>query len=610
MQSQLVNTPERAQQLLARIQETDVLVIDTETSGLDWKRNHVVGYVLTFSGFASDSFYVPLRHAGEKGSNLPGCYVPQEAESSDVNEHWFEAALNTAVRHNLGLKLVAHNFAFDLDMCYRHGIDLSRNPLECTMVTAALLNENARFYSLAQCCQRAGVQAKKGDELYVHMARQFGGEPTPKAQMQHYWRLSPEDPLAVDYACGDGTSTFQLMTKYHKGVEDQDLQVVHQLECEVTPLLHRMKREGIRINEEALEKLIVYLQERVETLSKQFGKVNLRSAKQLTPFFIEKGYENFDRTEKGNISFTEPWLETNPIGQDILKIRKLRNLLDSFAKPMKDRHIFHGRLYPNFNQLRGDENGTITGRLSSSDPNMQGTPKRNKELGKIFRKIFLPEEGHVWSSADYSQQEYRMFTHYADSPTLFQAYADGKDFHQIVAELMSVERDPTAKRLNFGILYGMGLDKLALKLGISKEQADHYRKLHREMIPEATVFMKKAQAVAESRGYVKSILGRRRRFPGGEFAHKAGNAIIQMSSADQTKLAMVRIQKFFDQCNHSQSRVLLQVHDSIECSVEPGDEEHVARIMEDHGPDSPMPLKTLIKADYKVGADYSEATYG
>ena len=155
----------------------------------------------------------------------------------------------------------------------------------------------------------------------------------------------------------------------------------------------------------------------------------------------------------------------------------------------------------------------------------------------------------------------------------------------------------------------MGLDKLALKLGISKEMADHYRKLHREMIPEATVFMKKAQAVAESRGYVKSILGRRRRFPGGEFAHKAGNAIIQMSSADQTKLAMVRIQRFFDEIGTS-SRVLLQVHDSIECSVVPGDELHVARIMEDHGSDSPMPLKTLIKADYKVGADYSEATYG
>jgi len=226
-------------------------------------------------------------------------------------------------------------------------------------------------------------------------------------------------------------------------------------------------------------------------------------------------------------------------------------------------------VHTNFNQLRNDEYGTITGRLSSNGPNMQQVPKRDKWLAPILRTIFVPDEGCLWSTNDYSQQEYRVFAAYAHCPSLIKGYQRGEDIHSVVAQMLNCERDPTAKRLNMAMLNWMGAKTFSTKFGCSVKEANEYLNIYHSRIPETMIFLRKCQSGVRSRGYIKTILGRRARFEDRGKGYQGSSRVIQGTCADLTKIKMVEVDKYLDEVSGGVLGLQLQVHDALDWSIPP-----------------------------------------
>jgi DNA polymerase-1 len=293
-----------------------------------------------------------------------------------------------------------------------------------------------------------------------------------------------------------------------------------------------------------------------------------------------------------------------------MMLRRYSGMMSKFVTPMLSKHLFNGRVHCEYNQLRADEYGTVTGRLSSSNPNMQQIPKRNKEMAPLFRQIYLPEHSHKWSANDYSQQEFRVFGDYTGANLLLRGYKEVPplDIHTVVANLLSVDRE-TAKTMNFGILYGMGMAKLARSLGIKEHEAKTLRAEYDQMLPEVRAFTRLADSTAASRGYVRTKLNRRRRFPDRTTTFKAGNSIIQGTSADMVKLKMIQIDNLF---KGRESALMLQVHDELDWTVAPGDEklDKVAqRVMCEFGETSPIQFKVPFTVDSHLADDWARASF-
>lgn len=637
MREVLANTRDLAERVLRILRgHRGDTVIDVETSGLDWRRNHIVGYVLTFPG--ENSYYVPVRHAG--GGNLPGCRVPMTADGWKGDLHWFEIELaticNETPRHWIG-----HNFIFDLRFCRRHQIELY-GTFEDTGINAPLIDENAFSYSLENVAKREEVQAKKGHDLYEYMAQQFGGKPERKI-MSEYWRTNAAEPIVWQYAAGDGVTTEEVLFKQRPQITQEDdqgrsLAKVHNVECRLIRTLFRMTSTGVVIDEDRLHRADKLFEERARRAGANFPKdFNSKSPKALKAYLGDEGLglidDNWPRNEPtaaelkkaraegrqpiGALKFDEATLKLVPQGRDIIEFRQVTNARSLYTQPMMHRHLFNSHVYCDFAQMASDDYGTISGRLSCYDPNLQAVSKRNKKIGPVYRACFLPDPDCTWEDRDYKQQEYVVFTDYTGDPNLMAGYAADPqvDIHSTVAEMLGVERDPTAKRMNLGMLYGMGVVKLAISLGVSIEQAKRWMALYHQKFPYAKKFLRGAEMKARARGYVFTYLGRRRRFPNPQFAHKAGNGIIQGSSADITKLKMVEIDEYFasedDYC-----RLMLQIHDSLSWSA-PKDERgrkmtaEADRIMTDfYSENAVIKLRANLAVDAATGDNWAEATWG
>jgi len=575
-------------EVFRRLAVSDTVVIDVETNGLDWRVNHIVGYVLTFGDRDEDSYYMPVRH--ESGPNLDANMVKAMiVQSQDRPRLW-----------------IGHNISFDLSMLHREGIVLE-GTFEDTMLNAALLDEFQRSFSLEACAETNGVQAKKGSEMYEHLAGMFGGLPG-KNQMANFWRTAADDPVAIDYATGDGVSTWQLWERQQIYLNGQDLWQVHRVECDLIPVLSRMTMRGIRVHEDRLYKLHDVMVKRQKTAQEAIGELNVNSGPQLKKFFEKHNLTDWPTTEKGNPSFTEEWLRTNEPGKQILAVRKVKYMLESFIDPMMSRHLFRGRVHSQFNQLKSDEFGTVTGRLSSSNPNLQQVPKRVVNMGVPFRSIFLPDEGMVWGSADYSQCEPRLLAYYSRCKVLLDGYTQtpSVDAHTAVAKAANIDRQ-SGKRLNQALLTGAGTKKAASMLGLPMKEAlaivDEYFKA----MPEIKDLQRHASSVMVKRGFVKSILGRRARLEAYGKEYKAVNRLLQCSNADMIKRAMVQIDALYRSSGDG-SHLLNNVHDALDSQFLPGKEEvyrEGLRIMCDV-PEIDIP----IEVDEDMGDDWAIASYG
>ena len=325
-------------------------------------------------------------------------------------------------------------------------------------------------------------------------------------------------------------------------------------------------------------------------------------------------------------SFTKNFLQnqTDPVVKAIAHAREINKSHTTFIDTIL-KHSHNGRIHAEINQIRSDQGGTVTGRFSYNNPNLQQIPARNKELGPRIRSLFIPEEGMTWGCFDYSQQEPRLVTHYAALDGLYgveevlDAYNGGEaDFHQIVAEMADIPRSQ-AKTINLGLFYGMGKNKLQAELGVSKENAEDLFRTYHDKVPFVKMLMESVMRRAQDRGRVRTLLGRRCRFdlwepnqfgihkalpheealaehgPGIKraFTYKALNRLIQGSAADMTKKAMVELHK-------EGITPHIQVHDELDISVVNSLEAaKIKDIME-----SAVELEVPNKVDYESGPNW------
>ena len=610
----MLSLSEKAEQSLRMVREAKELSYDTETSGLDWRRNFPVGWVI--GSTPQDVVYIPTRHGG--GGNLPDLtgkmHVPETA-TSPYEPHSYEIELAKAFKYrndnNVGVT-IGHHLKFDCHASANVGIMLGRN-LTCTQNNQALIDEYSKGFSLEACALAHGVTAKKGDELYQHMSNMFGCLPNRKS-MAHFWEVAGDDPIAVDYAVGDGITTLELYWAQMKEIHKQELEQVQGLENELIWTLFRMERRGIRVDMDYLPKLKAQIDDEVakafELLPEGF---NVRSGPQ-TKAYVEQFIDDSPTTEKGNPSFTEKWLKTFPEGRNIVTVRKWSNLANSFVTPLIEKHVFKGRVNANLTQLKGEGGGTPA-RLACSAPNLQAIPKHDKALAKMFRKTLIADEGMVFYEADYSQCEPRLFAHYSEEPVLVEGYsvAPFKDVHTVVAEMFQADRNTTAKRMNMGMFTGMYPKAFAGHMGVSLTEATIMWNKWFATFPAIRGFQDLAKNVIQQRQYVKTLLGRRGRLESNKFAYKAVSKIIQGGNADIIKWKMLEIDKYFE-AEGDVSHLLMTVHDSFLWQAPNTDagrvqSNKVQKIMLDVQSE-PFNLRVPFTVDFDEGKNWCEASFG
>jgi DNA polymerase-1 len=577
---------------LALITSARALVIDCETTGLEPHSDRVCGWVFAAEGVAT---YIPVRHQGGNAFDDPGPFERDLARAF-------------AQRAQLGLLTIAHNFPFDAWFAAREGVVIEGR-IEDTMLNAVLINDDLRAYDLEACCLRHEVQPKKTETIYAELQHRFGrgGKASAKA-MKHFHKLAGNDPLAREYATGDGISTLELWHAQQPLLDDLGLRKVHALECALLPRLAAMRRRGIRVDLDyaraAKRALEGNLAAEMMLLPSGF---EANSTASVRDYMISQGITLFPRTAKGADSFREKFLEScGEPGQRVNKVRRLLKTRGTFIEPILTTHASQGRIHPDLVQFATGDYGTHTGRFSCRMPNLQAFPKRNKEIGQIVRPILVPDDGMVFGEADVRQQEPRFYAHYGEDANLIAGYNSDPptDVHSIASAKMGIDRD-RAKTLILSIFNGMGSRALAGRLDIPSLQASVMIADFLDLFPGIARFKRDAPQVAEDRGFIRTIYGRRCYFTDPRSTYMAVSRVIQGSASDQMKLMMLRA---FEYCEaNPQVQLLMSIHDSLMFQAERG----VSLLdfqacLEDN---SELNLLVPMPVDLKTGRHWGEASY-
>jgi DNA polymerase I-like protein with 3'-5' exonuclease and polymerase domains len=602
----------KAEAALRMVREAKEIAFDTETSGLDWRINQPIGYVVTDDNL---SVYVPVRHGG--GGNLMGCR-PLKTPHDPIEVSDFERELAKAFKDRMatpGLgRVVGHHMKFDVHMAANASVMLGRN-LACTQNMHAMLDEYSKSFSLENCATAAGVKPKLGDDLYKAIASEFGGNPDRK-QMEHFWRMPGNHPHVMDYAEGDGISTLQLWRVQMQQIAEQEMDLIAGIENDLIWTIFRMERRGIRVDEAEVSRLREATEAEIRGIMATMPMgLNVRSPAQVEEYMVSAGHMDWPQTDKGNPSFTEKWLKKTPEGQKIIRIRQMSNLINSFIDPLMTRHVHEGRVHATLNQLKADLGGTISGRFSCQNPNLQQVPKRMKNIAKPFRRIFVADEGYIFWERDYSQCEPRLFAHYSGDTNLVEGYNSEPfvDAHQVVANLLNVERDPTAKRMNMGIFTGMQVRTFADHMGWPESKAAEAWHKWYGAFPGVKDFQYKAKMRLQNRGWVKTILGRRCRLEHPRFAYRGTSKIIQGSNADIIKLKLLEAER---RCEDAGDivQIHMTVHDSFNGQFQDTPEARALfeEIMADMAEVQvePYNLRVPFLLEGHEGRNWSEATFG
>lgn len=574
-------------------EDPDCIAYDTETTGLEIK-DLICGYVITNK---THSIYVPVRHSG--GGNIPAVEI-------------FEAALASAFadRSRLMLRTVGHALGFDLRMSLKHGIVLGA-PLEDTMINESIISDIADGYGLEACAARRRVTSKKGHDLYAELARRFGGIPDRK-QMKNFYKMEGDHPLVVDYATGDGVSTLELRDAQQPILDADDLRRSWSLECALLPYVARMHHRGLKIDPVYAEKVPVDITEAIADASKVFTQgFNVRSPKQVEALYLANGYTpaDFSKTDGGAPSFTEKFLETNEIGHKILTVRRLEKARDSFITPLIDTHNVNGRVHPVLNQSKSDDYGVAGVRFSCSEPNLQAFPKRNIEVGRVVRRLVIPDDGMAIEEADAKQQEPRLFTHYSGDPVLTDGYRAGTmDIHDRASQVLALDRE-VAKRLSMGMLTMMSYKTLAGHMRWPIERATTAHKAFlQDAFPKIGAFQQLAVQTFKRRGYVKTLLGRRAYCDDPRFAYRAVSRIIQNSGGEHIKLCLLEACRYED-AYPADLQLLLTIHDSLIWQRDIG-HDHSELVKSIEGVADKLKLSVPIPFGLGSGPDWARASYG
>lgn len=562
----------------------DRIAIDLETRdpnlttlGPGWCRDdgYVIGYAVAAGDFVG---YFPVRH---ESGNLP--------ERAVVN--WLKKQLATP-----NIEKVMHNCMYDLGWLRWAGIEVQGKIID-TMIAAPLLNENRRFYNLNSLAGEY-LGEWKNEKMLKSAAAMYGVD--PKGGM---WQL--DSTFVGRYAEQDAAVTLRLWDRLSGDLIKDECTGIFDLESSLLPVLLDMKTKGVRVDiDKAEQTKKLLLQKETQLLSeiKDLTQVNVEpwAAASIAKAFDALGL-TYERTESTNApSFTKQFLENHPhpLAQKIVRLREFNKANTTFVKTILD-HAHNGRIHCDFNPLRSDDGGTVTGRFSSSNPNLQQIPARDPEIKSMIRGLFIPEEGCKWGSFDYASQEPRWLAHYCSTlkganrhpqidGVVDMYHAGDADFHQMVADLAGISRKQ-AKTVNLGIMYGMGRGKLAATMDITDEEAKILLANYHNRVPFVKGIADMTARRAEQVGHIRTWLGRKCRFDmwqpksygyskplpleeaakeyGGKaaikraFTYKALNRLIQGSSADQTKKAMV-------DCYAEGLLPMLTVHDELCFNIE------------------------------------------
>jgi DNA polymerase I-like protein with 3'-5' exonuclease and polymerase domains len=568
------------------LEKSSIIAIDTETHDPRLKTHGPGGFrkdgKLVGISIATDSGYneyFPIGHQG--GGNLD-------------NEKVIDF-LDKMLK--LNKTYVFANAIYDMEWLYSHDNRLAftrSHRIYDVQGIEHLIDENRLKYSLDNLAKKYLRKSKYEVELERAVLSEFGKRAKVKESL---WKLHAN--FVSEYAKEDALLTLQIFQKQQNIIEKEEIRDIVEFESRLINCLFEIRKRGVKINIDKANYLYDYLgrkqNEQQLRLNRLGGdEVNVWANASLKQAY-DKNKIDYSYTEKGTASFTANWLESqvDDVSKSILAVRKLDKIRNTFIKNMILEKAVDGRIYCNFNP-----HGTVTGRFSSNYPNLQQVPARDPELGPMIRSLFIPEEESEWVISDYSQQEPRVLVHYASLKKMETALEardqfnnkDDTDFHQMVADMASIPRKQ-AKTINLGLFYGMGNKKLAAELGLDLDSAyDIFNKYHSK-VPFVKELSKQVSHVASTRGYIKTLLGRKRRFDlweprdsWGEKAvplseayekypkqelkramtHTGLNALIQGSSADITKAAMLKI---WDSGLMDEIDVKLTIHDELDFSV-------------------------------------------
>jgi DNA polymerase I len=588
---------------IALVSSSPLLCIDVETTGLDPYDDHVVGWALADPTHA---IYVPTRHSG--GGNI---------ENPDAFEKRLAAAFKT--RGRLGRLTIAHNAPFDLWMSWKAGVDITEGPIEDTLLREVLINDNSRAYDLESSAHRRNVTPKITTKLYEHLLQFAPRKNTPinSKLMQHFHKLRGDDPIGVEYAAGDGRTTVELWQAQEPLIEAAGLTRVHRLESRLIPHVARLRRRGIRIDTGYEPKARAILAEEIKKRRLYFpADFNASRPYDVLTYLKSQGVTNFPMTpkllkESANANF----LETIEAGRQIIDLRVYEKALGGFVEPLLESHVNQGRIYPELVQFTNGDYGVHGGRFSCRGPNLQQWPKRNEAIGRIVRPFLVPDPGRVLHEFDVSQQEPRIAAHFSDETILLDGYNATPviDYHSNTARLMGITRDE-AKPLGLAIMNGMRGKSIAQKLHIPLQTAYNYVDKFFRAYPKLYEFMLGAPVVAEQRGFVMTMLGRRA-YLDPDFAHHSVSRIIQGSAADQMKAMLLRACEYCEA--YPQISIIVPIHDAVLVQSDIDyDLKEFHKVLEDnsdffqvvHG--EKVPMKCPLPLGVKSGRNWSEASYG
>ena len=554
----IVTNQDELKQMLVELGQAKLLVIDTETTSLQSRRAEVVG--ISLNGGSDDCWYIPLGHVDQDGRlvefQLPVDLVRQEL---------------SVLLESETLPKLAHNFKYDLSVL-KHGFEVElKGPLLDTMIAAYLAEPSRRSFKLDDLCLELGLKLTSYKEVTAGDKRQDGFAYVDITRAGHY-------------SCEDVFATLQLWNHYQPLLEEGGQEALFSgVEMKLVPILEEMEAVGIKVDPAHLEKLSVEFRQKLDQREKQIYELagrefNINSPQQLgTILFEELGLPHGRKTKTGystDIKVLEKLAPQHDLPALIIDYRNLAKLLSTYVDKLAQLiDPQTGRVHTSFNQTV-----TATGRLSSSNPNLQNIPIRGEEGARI-REAFVPESGKLFLFGDYSQIDLRVLAHYSQDPALIKAFKEGDDIHtRTAAEVFSVspllvtsEMRRVAKSINFGIVYGMSSFGLANQLQISRREASLFIERYFNLYTGVKEFMHEIVEQARKDGYVTTLLNRRRYLPEigasnkmrREFAERAAlNTPIQGTAADIIKLAMLRVDELLKR-NKNSCSMLLQIHDEL-----------------------------------------------
>lgn len=591
---QLIDTEDKIDDFLQNILTKEIFSLDTETTGTDPIRAELVG--MSFSFKENQAFYVPVPANRDEAQKIVNKFKPVFENEKSVK--------------------VGQNIKYDMLVLSNYGVEI-RGRMFDTMIAHYVLQPELHHGMdyLAEVYLK--YETIKIEELIG-----------PKGKNQKNMRDLP--PSAVyKYACEDADVTLKLKHILEKELKEQGVEALfEEIEMPLVPVLAYMERNGVRIDTAALKETSLHFTARMQQIEKEVHELagmefNIASPKQVGEVLFDrlKIVEKAKKTKSGQYVTSEDVLESlrgkHEIVGKILEHRGLKKLLSTYIDALPQLiNPQTGHIHTSFNQTV-----TATGRLSSSNPNLQNIPVRNED-GKEIRKAFIPEDGCEFFSADYSQIELRIMAHLSQDPHMIEAFQKGQDIHAATAakiyktdlEHVSREQRSKAKTANFGIIYGISTFGLAERLNVERREAKELIDGYFANYPHVKEYMDESIRVAREKGYIETIFKRKRYLPDinsrnavvrGYAERNAINAPIQGSAADIIKVAMIRIYRRFRE-EGIQSKMILQVHDELNFSVVPAEKEKVQQIVISEM-EAAYKMKAPLRADYGWGKNWLEA---